>query len=170
MSHDVTNEGEGMDRRAVLAASLAGALGLSAGLRTAAAEEDHSAHEHAEDHTEHAGHDHSAPAKYKSLIDSAFKCMANGEVCTSHCLAMFATGDTSLKDCIRSVQIMMPMCAALARAGALETPRLKEIAKLCSDVCDDCAKECKKHADHHAACKACMESCNACVEECKKII
>ena len=167
MSHDVVTQVEGLDRRAVIAASLAGALGLAAGARTAAAEEDHSAHD---EHAEHAGHDHSAPAKYKPLVDSALKCIANGEVCTSHCLAMLSTGDTSLKDCIRSVQMMMPMCAALARAGALETPRLKEIVKLCSDICEDCAKECKKHAEHHASCKACMESCNACVDECKKVI
>lgn len=154
------------DRRAVLTASLAGAIGLAAMSATGArAAEDH------EHHGDHAGHaTHGAAPKHQALIDSALKCVGRGEVCVDHCLALMATGDTSLKDCMRSVQIMMPMCSALMRAAAFDTPRLKEIAKVCLDICADCEKECKKHAEHHAACKACMESCADCAAECKKVI
>lgn len=167
------------DRRTVLAASLAGAAGLAAMAASGArAAEDHQNHgDHGAAKVEHAGHgDHSGhaghggPSKHQALIDSALKCVGRGEVCVDHCLTLMATGDTSLKDCLRSVQIMMPMCSALMRAAAFDTPRLKEIAKVCLDICADCEKECKKHAEHHTACKACMESCADCIAECKKVI
>lgn len=154
-----------LDRRAVVGAGLAGAMAALASSK-ATAEEGHEHHNM--DHSEHAGH--SAPAKYQALVESALKCVAKGELCVGHCLQMLSAGDTSLKDCMRSVQMMMPMCAALARAGALDAARLKDIAKVCLDVCEDCEKECKKHAEHHAACKACMESCADCAAECKKVI
>lgn len=172
-----TPSAQACDRRTMLTASLAGALGLAA-LATSAtgAEEDHSKHHggHGAAKDEHAGHGdhamHMAAPKHQALIDTALKCVGRGEVCVDHCLALMATGDTSLKDCLRSVQIMMPMCSALIRAAATDTPRLKEIAKVCLDICADCEKECKKHAEHHAACKACMESCADCIAECKKVI
>lgn len=180
MSRQDTAHVSTCDRRAVLTASLAGAVGLAAmaasGARAADDNEHHGDHGAAKDehagHGEHAEHHatHGAAPKHQALIDSALKCVGRGEVCVDHCLALMATGDTSLKDCMRSVQIMMPMCSALMRAAAFDTPRLKEIAKVCLDICADCEKECKKHAEHHAACKACMESCADCAAECKKVI
>lgn len=168
MSQDPKPMHDVLDRRSMLSAALAG-LASGAALATSPAHAGEHDHHKAQD--EHAGHAaHGAPAKYQALVDVALKCVARGEVCVSHCLGLLSTGDTSLKDCMRSVQLMMPMCAALARAGALDAARLKDIAKVCLDVCEDCEKECKKHADHHAACKACMESCADCAAECKKVI
>lgn len=165
-----------VDRRAMLVTALAGA-GLAiaaAGSARAEGEHDHHMHDMAQPaaQSEHAaaGHDHHAPAKHQALVDIAIKCVGHGEVCISHCMQLLSTGDTSLKDCMRSVQMMMPMCLALARAGALDAARLKDVAKVCSDICEDCAAECKKHAEHHASCKACGESCRECIEECKKVI
>ncbi|MEQ1717324.1 MAG: four-helix bundle copper-binding protein [Hyphomicrobium sp.] len=168
MSHHNDAQGTGnISRRSVLSAGTAGGLGLAALM--AANVPAHAEGEH-DKHTEHAaGHDHSAPAKHQALVDAALKCVNRGEVCTDHCLKMLGTGDTSLKDCMRSVSAMIPMCEALAKLAALDSPRLKDLAKVCIDVCDDCAKECKKHAEHHAACKACGESCAACIEDCKKL-
>ena len=163
MATDAKMISETVTRRSILAASAVGLSVLAAG-RTLA-EDEHAHHKQAA-----AGHDHGAPAKYQALVDAALKCVARGEVCVGHCLGMLSTGDTSLKDCMRSVQVMMPMCAVLARAGALDASRLKDIAKVCLDVCEDCEKECKKHAEHHAACKACAESCADCIAECKKVI
>jgi Cys-rich four helix bundle protein (predicted Tat secretion target) len=161
------------DRRTILTASFAGALGLAAlTAAPARAQDDHQHHgDHAAAKDEHAGHaGHAAALKHQALIDSALKCVGRGEVCVEHCLTLMSTGDTSLKDCMRAVQVMMPMCSTLMRAAAYDTARLKEIAKVCLDICADCEKECKKHAEHHAVCKACMESCADCVAECKKVI
>lgn len=162
-----------MSRRRVLSAGAMTGLVLAAAGPSAGpvlAQEDHAQHGAGHEASSPAEHDHNAPAKYKALIDSAFACLNTGEVCVSHCLTMMSTGDTALKDCLRSVSIMMPMCAALARAGALEAARLKDIAKVCIDICADCETECKKHADKHAACKACARSCADCIAECKKVI
>ena len=168
-------------RRQVLSSGAASGFVLAAAVAAAdpaSGQEEHKHHdmEHME-HMDHAAgaseqnaHDHNAPAKHKALIDSAFACLNHGEICINHCLTTLSTGDTSLKDCMRSVSVMMPMCAALARAGALEASRLKDIAKVCIDICADCETECKKHAEHHAACKACGQSCADCIAECKKVI
>ncbi|MGE0054477.1 MAG: four-helix bundle copper-binding protein [Hyphomicrobium sp.] len=155
------------DRRAFLLAGLMATAGIATGSKNLMAADEH---EHHGDHAEHmGGHDHSAPAAHQALIDAALKCVNKGEVCTNHCITMLGNGDTSLKDCIRTVAAMMPMCEALAKLAALESSHLKDLAKVCSDVCEDCQKECKKHAEHHAACKACAESCQECIDACKKV-
>jgi Cys-rich four helix bundle protein (predicted Tat secretion target) len=134
---------------------------------------DHSQMDHSQ--LDHSKMDHgamdmgSAPAKHQTLIDKALHCVNTGEVCLNHCLALLSKGDTSITDCVRTVSVLLPMCATLAKLGALDADRLKEFAKVCRDVCADCEKECNKHKDHHAVCKACAESCAACVKECDKL-
>lgn len=157
----------GIDRRAILATLAASSAAFAAG--SAQAQE---GHEHHGDHSGQGGHEHDhadAPA-HKALVDKALDCVKRGEVCISHCISMLGKGDTSLKDCLRSVLTMMPSCEALARLAALDAKRLREFAKVCGDICADCQAECKKHQDHHAACKACGEACGECAEECRKII
>lgn len=143
---------------ATLATALAAAPALAADEHAGHGEMDHSAHMH------------NGPAKHQALIDAALVCVNRGEVCSAHCLELIAMGDTSIAACLKSVSGMLPMCAALSRLAALDSPRLKELAKVCLDVCEDCEKECKKHADKHAACKACMESCAECAKACKKLL
>ena len=58
---------------------------------------------------------------------------------------------------MRTVAIMLPICATLARIAAMDAKRLKENAA----VCKDCEDECRKHEKQHAECKACAESCAA---------
>lgn len=153
-------------RRAMISAGLAGSLAVAAVL---AAEPARAEGEH--DH--HAGHAASTAAdsaKHQALIDIAAKCVARGEACLNHCIALMSTGDTSLKDCIRTVSVMLPMCGALMRVAGLDATRLKDVAKVCIDVCDDCVKACKPHIEHHALCKACSDSCMECIDACKKVI
>lgn len=160
-----------LSRRAALGfAAAAVTLGAGAALAADGHEGmDHGAMDHLK--MDHSGMDHSAMgAKHKAVIDTASACIAKGEVCVAHCLEMMKAGDTSLVDCMKSVSIMMPMCAALLRLAALDAPRLKELAAVCKDVCSDCEAECKKHAEKHAVCKACMDSCTACIKECKALI
>lgn len=147
-------------RRSVLAAGAvlaAAAVTGSAGVASAQGQHDH-----------HAAHG-AEGARHQALIDAALACVNRGEVCVEHCMTMLGKGDTTLKDCMRLVSTTMPMCLALARLGALDAPRLKEVARVCGEICADCEKECRKHQDHHAACKACAEACAACVKECKRV-
>ncbi|MGE5266857.1 MAG: four-helix bundle copper-binding protein [Deltaproteobacteria bacterium] len=155
------------------------ALGFAAAAVTlaatsAGAADDHAGMDHGDmDHSkmDHSGMDHSMhQTRHKGLIDTATACIAKGEVCVAHCIELMKGGDTAMADCMKSVSIMMPMCAALVRLAALDAKRLKELAAVCKDVCADCEAECKKHAEKHAVCKACMESCTACVKECKALL
>lgn len=153
-----------VSRRAALRfAAGAAVLGLAASAAEASQPNEHQG--------SHDGHGAAAMRpKYQALIDAAQVCMGKGEVCMAHCIDMMKAGDTSMADCMQSVQAMLPMCATLARLSALEAKRLKAFVAVCRDVCLDCAAECKPHAKEHAVCKACMESCEACATECKIIL
>jgi Cys-rich four helix bundle protein (predicted Tat secretion target) len=166
----------GLSRRATLTAGFAAGAALAvsvAGSRPAhAADEpdppagmDHSKMDHAK---MDMGNEPSA-AKHQALIDKALHCVNTGEVCLNHCIALMTKGDTSIKECVRTVSVLLPMCVTLAKLSALDASRLKEFAKVCREVCADCEKEYNKHKDHHAVCKACAESCAACVKECDKL-
>ena len=165
-----------LSRRATLTVGLAAGAALAMSLTGANSVR---AEDKADPHAGHdmSGMDHSkmaagttgAVSKHQALIDSALHCVNKGDVCLDHCIALLSKGDTSIKECVRTVLAMLPMCAALAKLAALDTPRLKEFAKVCRDVCADCQKECDKHKDHHAVCKACGESCAACIKECDKL-
>src|SRR5262245_66316912 len=63
---------------------------------------------------EHAGHG----SGHDALIAATNACVAAGETCLAHCLAMFAAGDTSLAACAKSVAEMIPACRG---AAALDT-------------------------------------------------
>jgi Cys-rich four helix bundle protein (predicted Tat secretion target) len=148
--------------------------GTAAGLGAILAATSARAEEGTGGHEGHAGHETAASAStsgtHKNLIRKASECIAAGDTCVGHCIGLLGKGDTSLKDCLMRVQEMLPSCAALIRFAALDSPRLKELAKFCADVCDDCEKECKKHEKHHEVCKACMEACAACSKECRELI
>jgi Cys-rich four helix bundle protein (predicted Tat secretion target) len=162
-----------VSRRAALGFA---AAAVAVGATTARAAEgmDHSQMDHSQmDHSkmDHSGMDHAMHGtKHKTLIDTATACIAKGEVCVAHCIDLMKGGDTAMADCMKSVSIMMPMCAALVRLAAMDAKRLKELTAVCKDVCADCEAECKKHAEKHAVCKACMDSCTACIKECKTLL
>ena len=105
------------------------------------------------------GHEHHGQ-HHPELTKLALDCVGLGEACVAHCIKVLGTGDTSLTDCLITVNAMLPMCAALARFAASDAKRLKELAAVCIDVCDDCAKECEKHTEHEE-CKACGEACSS---------
>jgi len=88
----------------------------------------------------------------------------------SHCLAIFAKGDTSLAQCAKSVYQMGAMCEAVARLASANSEHLPALARVAHATCLDCEKECRKHEKEHEICKACADSCAACAEECKKHI
>src|SRR5262245_17028083 len=69
---------------------------------------------------EHAGHG----SGHDALIAAANACVAEGETCLAHCLAMFAGGDTSLAACAKSVAEMMPACRGAASLATLGSRHL----------------------------------------------
>jgi Cys-rich four helix bundle protein (predicted Tat secretion target) len=115
---------------------------------------------------EHAGH---GTGPHQALVSSARDCVAEGEACLAHCLALFATGDTSLAACAKSVSEMMAACSAVADLATLGSKRLGQFLGPCIDVCTDCEQECRKHADKHAVCKACADDCARFIAEAKKV-
>src|SRR5258706_14973283 len=93
----------------------------------------------------HAGHGSDAAA-HQPLLDAALACLNTGNVCMEHCIRQLGAGDTSLKECIKTVSVMLPMCETLARLAALDAPRLKEFAKGFGDRCVEWGKECFERA------------------------
>ncbi len=145
-----------MNRRELFGVAIGGAS-LAVAANKALADE----HEDM-DHTAHA---HLAHAK---LSEAARNCAAAGDLCMSHCLALFTMGDTSIAACAKSVYQMSAMCEAVARLASASSEHLPELAKVAHATCLDCEKECRRHENVHAICKACAESCAACAEECKR--
>jgi Cys-rich four helix bundle protein (predicted Tat secretion target) len=150
-----------MNRRELLGAAIGGAS-LAMVANKALAEED----EHME-HVDHSAHAHLPNAE---LSKAARNCVSAGDLCVSHCLALFTMGDTSVAACAKSVYQMNAMCETLARLASAGSEHLPALAKVCRDVCLDCEKECRKHENVHEICKACAESCKTCAEECKKVM
>lgn len=149
-----------MNRRELLGAAVAGATVMAAANKAFAQDHDH----------DHMGHGMHIELPHAKLSEAARHCVTAGNVCLSHCLALFTVGDTSVSACAKSVYQMNAMCEALARLASAESPHLAAFAKVCHDSCLDCEKECRKHEKEHAECKACAESCAACAEECKKVM
>ena len=144
-----------MNRRELLGVAIAGAS-LAIAADTALAQE------HGQGHTAHVHLEH------PKLSETARNCVSAGDLCMSHCLAIFAKGDTSLAQCAKSVYQMSAVCEAIARLAAANSEQLPALARVGHATCVDCEKECRKHEKEHEICKACADSCAACAEECKK--
>lgn len=147
-----------INRRNVLAGAGAGVIVAAASVSPALA-------------AEHKMGDHAAHGakKYQAVTESALHCVMMGQACIEHCLTSFKSGDTSLVDCARMVQQMVPMCRTMAQFASMESAHIARLAAVCIEVCAACEKECRKHADVHPDCKNCAESCLACIEQCRKI-
>lgn len=115
-------------------------------------------------------HAHHSKNENEGLIDSAFDCIKNGQLCMDHCMELFKVGNNSVAECADSVNEMLAMCTALTQMAAYRSNHLSSLAKVCLDVCKDCEKKCREHEDKHAECKACADSCKTCADECEKVL
>jgi Cys-rich four helix bundle protein (predicted Tat secretion target) len=104
----------------------------------------------------------------QALIDAAYTCEKDGEICLEHCLDRLAEKDNTLAECARSVQEMLVACRAISSLAIQKSPRVKEMASLCAKICRDCEAACHKHASQHEDCRRCEASCKACAAECDK--
>lgn len=141
-----------LNRRQILAGSLAATATIAAAGSGAAQQKEHV---------------HSDP-HHPELSEAAHHCIRNAEDCLDHCLQQLKAGDPTLADCAERVTETAAMCRTLATFASLDSARLAEVAALTEKVCGDCEKECRKH-DHHMSCMLCAESCAACSEECRKL-
>lgn len=110
------------------------------------------------------------PGPHQAIVDAAKRSEQKGEVCRAHCVRLIRSGDKSMQECLKLVNEMLPLSAAMGRLAANDAPRLKDLAKVCRAACTDCQAECKKHADHHAECKASYEACTALLEALKPLL
>ncbi|MDX8394932.1 MAG: Csp1 family four helix bundle copper storage protein, partial [Mariprofundaceae bacterium] len=115
------------------------------------------------------GHSHHhGGSTNKAMTDAVNACVQTGHECIAHCIELIKSGDSSIIDCMKSVQETVAFCSGHAYISASNSKYLNDMCELGIKICGDCQKECEKHAKKHAQCKACAEACAACVKECKK--
>lgn len=163
--------GSRIDRRMVLGGSVA-LLGAGVGALEAVQAQ---GHDHNRNQSQRRGGSSGKASKtpehqgrHAELVATARACIARGEACMRHCIALLSRGDTSLVDCLKTVTAMLPICQALERYAIIDARHLRELVRLCMTVNSECEVECRKHADHHDACKACADACAACITACSK--
>jgi Cys-rich four helix bundle protein (predicted Tat secretion target) len=99
------------------------------------------------------------------LIDAIFDCQKKAEACLTHCMMMFASGDTSMAACAAAVRETIATSRALASLAAANSKHTKDLARVCSDVCKDCETECRKHQAKMAVCRECADACARMIQE-----
>ena len=109
-------------------------------------------------------HEHHHHGPNKKLVDAAEECVATGKTCLNHCLVLLGVGDTSMKECAKSVNEMIPVCEAMGSLALAKSKNLKIMAEACLAVCKDCAAACKEHIADHDECNDCYKSCNHAIE------
>lgn len=115
------------------------------------------------------GHHHAMHgAPNQEMTDTLHACIKAGNDCVAHCFELIKAGDTSIIDCMKSVQETVAFCTAHAAHSAYNSKYLDDLCKLSLKICADCQAQCEKHAKKHVQCKTCAESCAACIKVCKK--
>ena len=112
--------------------------------------------------TDHHHHHHHGANK--NLVDAAEECVATGKSCLHHCLILLGDGDTSMKECAKKVNEMIPVCEAMATLALADSNNLKVLSEACLAVCKDCAVACEEHMDKHQECKDCYDACKNSIE------
>lgn len=157
-----------MDRRDFLTGAVTTAIALSGAVASSRADaHDEHAHEAAA-----GGAAAQSDPRLAKIVETSLDCVKTGDACIRHCVELLGGGNTALKECLQTALDMTAVCrsmAQLASQATAQTKTLRAYVAACAQYCRDCAAACKKHAEHHAACKACLESCNRCVEACESL-
>ena len=109
-------------------------------------------------------HENHAP-RNPGVLGAVNDCVVKAQQCAAHCLVAFQEGDTTLADCARKVNEMLPICKALSYQLAGNSPYVKALSAVCQQACKDCEDECRKHEDKHVECRECAEACAHLVTE-----
>jgi Cys-rich four helix bundle protein (predicted Tat secretion target) len=102
------------------------------------------------------------------LAAAAQACLAKGEACLAHCIALLSAGDTSIAGCAAAVFDMHAVMSGLAAVAVSGGKRLAELSRVAADFCKDCEVECRRHEGHHAPCRECAEACARTVAACAR--
>lgn len=116
-----------IDRRELLLGT-AGVVGLGA-LAAATGMGSISEAVAAEEHRHGAG-EHQHGRKHQAMTDAMMDCVKKGNACIAHCLDLIKGGDTSIIDCLRSVQETTAFCSAHAYLSAADSRHLDAMCKL----------------------------------------
>jgi Cys-rich four helix bundle protein (predicted Tat secretion target) len=103
------------------------------------------------------------------LLDAAADCEKHAQLCLTHCMSMFAAGDTSMAACAAAVRETLATTPALSVLAAASSKHLKEMAKVCAAVCKDCEAECRKHQDKMTVCRDCADACSRMIAETNRL-
>jgi len=109
------------------------------------------------------------PPKYKALEESTSKCVATGEDCLRHCIAMMEMKDSSMAACANMVLQLIASCRALQTLASLNSTFTAAFAKDTAAVCAACEAECRKFYTKYTVCKACADACKSCADDCRKV-
>jgi Cys-rich four helix bundle protein (predicted Tat secretion target) len=109
-----------------------------------------------------APHHHGDP----ELAAAAGVCLAKGNACLAHCLALLGAGDASMAGCAAAAFDMHAVMSGLAAVAASGGKRLGELARAATGFCKDCETECRKHEAQHTVCHECAEACARTVAAC----
>ena len=112
----------------------------------------------------HHHHHHHHHGKHSNLVDTSEECVATGKTCLNHCLVLLGEGDTSMAECSKNVNELVPVCEAMATLALSDSTNLKAMAKICLATCKSCAAACEEHIKDHIECKDCYDACNRSVE------
>jgi Cys-rich four helix bundle protein (predicted Tat secretion target) len=111
-----------------------------------------------------APHHHGDP----ELAAAAHGCIAKGNACLAHAIALLSAGDTSMAGCAAAAFDMHAVMGGLAAVATSGGKRLGELARTAMGFCKDCESECRKHEPHHAACLECADACARTAAACAK--
>lgn len=105
----------------------------------------------------------------RSLPESLGNCIANCELCISHCINMIEQGNMNFQNVLHKTRECLAICKAMLTLATFESTHRREMAAICTDVCNECARECDVHAAHSEICSACAEACRECASLCQSI-
>jgi len=148
-----------MDRRELLGALGAGAVGLAALSRAeAGADEDHKGHHHDKMH--------------EDCMKACAECARSCNETASHCLELLREGSGDRKVHAKVHELTMD-CQAFCVLSATLIARGSELmvysCDACAEACRICAEACDKHPASEMV-KACAVACRNCERSCREMV
>jgi hypothetical protein len=150
-----------MDRRELLGALGAGAVGLAALSRGEA---------RADDEKEHHHHEHDKVQE--ACLKACGECARDCNEAAAHCLEMLGegTGDRKAHAQVHSLTMdCQEFCSQSARLIARHSTLMQYSCDACADACHKCAEACDKHPES-AIVKQCAEACRTCERTCREMV
>jgi len=148
-----------MDRRELLGALGAGAVGLAALSRgEARADEDHAGHHH--------------DKMQSDCMKACGECARSCNETASHCLEQLreGSGDRKIHAMVHELTMdCQEFCVLSATLIARNSKLMQYSCEACAEACHKCAEACDKHPSAEVV-KECAEKCRACEKSCREMV